>query len=122
ADYNAAMWRSAALAVILASSTAGAIKLDVTRLDVERALAIARSSDAERARFHAPYIVAVDTPFVDRVELISPYRRVVLLAEQHISKGDRAFAYSITRAYEASRVWSNRVAVVARVRFHPQNV
>jgi hypothetical protein len=97
------------------------LDLDVTPQEIERALAIARSSDGERARFHAPYIVKVNDPFLESVEVVSEYRRVVLLAEDRGRKGDRAFGYSLKLAQQALGPWHQRVSVIARLRFHPQN-
>ena len=98
-----------------------AIDLDVTPADIERALAIARSTDVERARFHAPYIVEMNTSAIERIEAITELRRVVLLAEDRIRKGDRGFSYSVSQAQYAASPWKRRVAIVARMRFHPQN-
>ena len=108
-------------ALVAAAAQVAALKIGITREDVDRALTIARSRDADRARFHAPYIKEVNTPFVERIEVVSELRRVVLLAEEQIARGDRSFAYSLTRASDALQVWRRRVAVIARVRFHPQN-
>ncbi len=113
------------LAVLLTLSpfapVAGALDLDVTAQDVERALAIARSTAAERARFHAPYVNAMNTPFVQSVEVVSEFRRVVLLAEERGRKGDRMFGYSVTLAQQAVAGWKRRVSVIARLRFDPLN-
>lgn len=98
-----------------------AIDLDVTPEDIERALAIARSTDAERARFHAPYIRTLDVPFVETVEVVSEFRRVVLLAEERARKGDRLFGYSVSQTTQALGPWRRRVSIVARMRFHPLN-
>lgn len=46
---------------------------------------------------------------------------MVLLAEERILRGDRGFAYSSRIATEALKPWANRVAVFARLRFHPLN-
>jgi hypothetical protein len=97
------------------------LDLDVTPQDIERALAIARGSDRERATFHAPYIVKVNDPFLESVEVVSEYRRMVLLAEDRGRKGDRAFVYSLKLAQQALGPWHQRVSVIARLRFHPQN-
>lgn len=117
--------RAGVLAVVLVcflmSPRVGALDLDVTLEDIERALAIARATESERAAFHAPYRVAVNTPFVETVEVVSEFRRVVLLAEERIRKGDRAFGYSTRLAAQAVAPWKQRVAIVARLRFHPQN-
>src|SRR5918995_1375322 len=98
-----------------------ALDLDVTVQDIDRALSIARSTDGERARFHATYIKKLNTPFIESVEVVSEYRRVVLLTEERIRKGERMFAYSTTLAQQALGPWKTRVSIVARVRFHPQN-
>lgn len=98
-----------------------ALKIDIAHADIERALTIARGTEAERARFHAPYIQRGETPFVERAEVVSEFRRVVLMAEEHIARGDRFFAYSSTRATDALQVFRRRVSVMAHVRFHPQN-
>jgi hypothetical protein len=93
----------------------------VTPQDVERALAIARGTEAERARFHRAYVRDLDAPFVERVEVVSEFRRVVIIAEERVRKGDRLFAYSVTQAQKAVEPWKRRVGVVARLRFHPLN-
>jgi hypothetical protein len=104
-----------------ASSPLTALKIDLALAEIDRALTIARSPEAERARFHASYIHAVNTAFVERAEIISEFRRVVLMAEDQIARGDRFFAYSTTRANDALQVFRRRVSVRARVRFHPLN-
>jgi hypothetical protein len=93
----------------------------VSALDIERALMVARDRDAERARFHARYTTTLTNSFVQRVELVTELRRVVLLAEEHIAKGNRGFAYSVRVAQNAIQPWTRRVSVIARLRFHPQN-
>jgi hypothetical protein len=112
-----------AVAVALAAATipAGAINLSITPADIERALTIARDQERARERFHTSYIVTVTDPFVERIEIVTEYRRVVLLAEDRIRKGDRAFAYSGRLAANALEPWRNRVSVIVRLRFHPHN-
>lgn len=122
ARYHFAMKAALVLAVLLASAVPLlAIKLDLSPQDIEAALAIARSSEPERARFHAAYIQRLDTPFVEQAEIISQFRRVVLIAEERQRRGDRLFAYSATQAGAAVQVWTQRVALLVRLRFHPQN-
>jgi hypothetical protein len=107
--------------LLLSVQAVDALRIGISPQDVERALTIARSREAGRARFHAPYIQKVDTAFIESVEAISELRRVVLLAEEQEARGNRQFAYSPTRATDALAVWRRRVSIVARVRFHPQN-
>lgn len=98
-----------------------AINLNVSALDIERALVLARDREAERARFHARYITTVTDPTLQRVEIVTELRRIVLLAEDDVRKGDRRLAYSVRVAQDAIQPWKGRVSVVARLRFHPQN-
>lgn len=98
-----------------------ALRIDISLTEIDRALTIARSTAAERGRFHAPYIQHVDTPFLEHAEVISELRRVVLVAEEQLARGDRFFAYSTTRANDALQVFRRRVSVRAQVRFHPLN-
>ena len=108
-------------ALLMLSVQVDALKIAITSADVDRAMVSARSREADRERFHGPYIQVVNTPFIERVEVVSELRRVVLLAEERAARGDRFFGYSVTRATDALQVWRRRVAIVARVRFHPQN-
>jgi hypothetical protein len=105
----------------MAATPLDAINLALTTQDIERAIVIGRDREAVRERFHAPYIHTVNHAFVHSLEIISEFRRVVLLAEDQISKGNRAFAYSARLAEDALKPWRNRVAVRVRLRFHPQN-
>jgi hypothetical protein len=117
------MRRAAAILVLVMTAGAAltALRIDISLADIDRALTIARDRESERARFHANYIKPIDTPFVERVEIISEFRRVVLMAEEYIARGDRLFAYSTTRADAALQVFRRRVAIRARIRFHPLN-
>jgi hypothetical protein len=107
--------------ILLCTAPVMALRIDIPQADVERALTLARSTEAERKEFHARYIQQVNTPFVERAEIISELRRVVLMAEEAIARGDRFFAYSITRANDALQVFRRRVSIRAQVRFHPLN-
>jgi hypothetical protein len=112
---------AATFMVLALTISASAINLKMTAADIERALIIARDRDAERARFHAAYVSNLNDPFVQTVEIITEFRRVVLLAEERLKKGDRGFAYSSRLVADALAPWKNSVAVRAQLRFHPQN-
>jgi hypothetical protein len=114
-------WCIATLLLAMGASSLSAIDLDVTDADIERVLAIARGTEAERARFHAPYIRSITHPEVEGIEVITELRRVALLAEERILKGDRGFSYSVTQTRRVLGTWRHRVSVVAKLRFHPQN-
>ena len=98
-----------------------AINLNVTAPDIERALIIGRGTETERQRFHAPYITTLNNSSVQRLEILTEFRRYVLYAEEKIKKGERLDAHSVRLATEAVAPWKNRVSVVAHMRFHPLN-
>jgi len=87
--------------------------------DVERALRIGRGFDQDRARFHKPYIVAINDATVEQIEIVTEFRRVVLFAEDRIRQGDHMFGPR--QVDTALRQWRGRVTVIARVRLHPLN-
>jgi len=91
----------------------------MTQAEMERALTIGRAFDAERARFHQPYVLGINDPTVERIEIITEFRRVVLFAEEQIRQGDHMFG--IRQAEAAMRPWHGKVTIVARLRFHPLN-
>lgn len=109
-----------AVAVVLHGNP-GAIAPDLRDRDIERALKLAQAFDDKRAQFHAPYVVNVTDATLERVEVISEFRRYVLTTEDQLRQGRWLFAQSIKQAQEMLRPWRGRLSVVARVRFHPQN-
>ena len=113
--------RLGSLFICLAAATVAAIDLDISPADIEAALKLARGPESARAAFHARYVFASNHPTVERIEVVTEWRRVVLLAESRIAGGDHLFAHGSRAASEALRPWRGRVSVIARLRFHPQN-
>lgn len=96
------------------------------QIDIDRALAIARSSERERAQFHAPYItvlpgeVSAEYFRLEKLEVITEFRRMVLIGEQQLSLGNHTFGRGGTRdAREALQPWADRVSLVVHLRFAP---
>jgi len=99
----------------------GALDVSLSQQDIERALAIARSPEAERARFHSRYRFAVNDATVPQVEVITEFRRVVIAGEDRLLKGDWMFTQGTRAAEAAVRQWHEQVAIVAQLRFNPLN-
>jgi hypothetical protein len=114
------MIRMLAVALLCASAVS-AIDLELTPEDVDRALAIGRRTDAA---FHRAYVREIETTTdaitVQRVEVVTPFRRLVL----HSEARRRAAEFLVSRAdvEPILREHRNRVTIVATLRFHPQNV
>jgi hypothetical protein len=105
---------------ILASLNVSAIVTPLTRADMERATGLARwpRSDADRARFHRPYVTSltgVTTDFfsIRTVEVITEFRRLELIAEEHARANDNFARGGLRDAEEAIRPWEGSVWIVA---------
>jgi hypothetical protein len=99
----------------------GALDVSLSQQDIERALAIARSPEAERVRFHSRYRFAVNDATVAQVEVITEFRRVVIAGEDRLLKGDWMFTQGTRAAEAAVRPWHEQLAIVAQLRFSPLN-
>lgn len=87
---------------------------------IEEALAIANSSlEATHRRYHADYRFAVNTPPVDFVSIVSPFRRLVLAAETEKRLGRRMFGQR--EALAALQPDPDRIEVYVELTFHPLN-
>jgi hypothetical protein len=112
----------ALLAALLLQSAARAIIVAPTRSDVERALKLAQARELQRAAFHKPYLLQPGHPELEQLEVITEYRRYVLAVEEQLRMGNWLFAQSPRDAQEKLTPWRERLTLVARLRFHPQNV
>jgi hypothetical protein len=132
------MWtrRSAArvqarLAATLAIASAvaaplSAITSPVGRAELDRALSTARSRDAERTRFHAAYIFPIKASVVQRVEVVTEFRRAVLITEEHLKQGDWIFGQGGRNlrgenAADALKPTEGRVTIRAHLEFGPHS-
>jgi len=112
--------------VMLTQSRGHAINAAVTDADIHRATVIATGTKEVRARFHAPYILPVSDPIVDRIDVITEFRRFVLASEEQAALGNWMVARG---GHDAKRrtlkdilePWRGQVAIRLSVRFHPQH-
>ena len=117
------------LFALLAPAGIGAINGRLGLEDIQRATDLARfpHTDAERAQFHKRYTVAVNGPTVDyfaveSIEVITPFRRMELIAEEHARVNDLFARGGLRDAEEALRPWRDQVSIVTRVRFDQTKV
>jgi hypothetical protein len=95
----------------------------ITRADLERAVALARfpHSDAERAQFHDRYLTVVGraagpvttTPVAIQLQVITEFRRVELLVEEHDRVNDLFARGGTDDVASAMRPWGDKVSVGA---------
>lgn len=108
------------LAALLAGATVSGFEPTITPRLIDEALSIGQSRiDSVRTRFHQPYRLQVGRPPIDYVDIVTPYRRVVLLTEERTQLGIRAF----TRGEATAALGKQSGVVELRVEmtFHPQN-
>jgi hypothetical protein len=120
--HNGRMSRSvSAIACFLAASTAiGAMQVALDPRAVNEAIAIGQSRiERDRTRFHEPYRLAVGRPPVDYVEVVTPFRRIVLVAESRAQIGDRSFGQR--QALEMIATAAADLELRVEVTFHPLN-
>ena len=106
---------------ILLQGDVRAIATALSEKDIDRALKLAQAPEQKRVLFHAPYIVRVNDAVVEHIEVVTEFRRCVLTAEEQLRMGNWLFVHSLRDAQEKLRGWHQRVSLVARLRFHPQN-
>ena len=115
-----------AVASLIATAPLAAVTEVLTGEDVSRAFTIASGSDETRERFHASYVVPFDDPLVERLEIITEFRRLVIAAEEQLKAGNWMMGRG---GYDAKgrtlrdllRPFQGQLSIRARLRFHPQN-
>lgn len=117
------------LFAVLGHAGGRAIDVQLTSEDIQRATELARwpHTDAERAQFHKRYMIAVKSPLVayfavEAIEVITPYRRLELIAEEHARVNDLFARGGLHDAEEALRPWRDRLSIVAHLRFDQTKV
>ena len=109
------------LAVLSAGSAVAGFEPTLDRRSIDAAVAIGRSSiEAVRTRYHQPYRIQVARPPIDYIDVVTPFRRVALLAEERAGAGDRLFGQREVIAALGDR--ADVVEILIEMTFHPLNV
>jgi hypothetical protein len=109
---------AAVVALVLAHVSAFDTMLDPE--EIQQAIAIGQSRLAqEHDRFHRPYRVMVGKAPVDYVEIVTPFRRIVVAAEVGATGGDRRFGQR--QALELLAASGNQIDIYVELSFHPLN-
>ena len=115
----AAVLTTTALTAIATART-GAIDLRLDPATITQALSLGQTTIvSDLTRFHQPYRVDVSRPPVDYVEVVTPFRRVVLAAQARARAGDRRWGQR--QAIELEAASPGQVDLYAEVTFHPLN-
>ena len=106
--------------MLCAGSSLAGFEQALDRRLIDDALAVGHSRiEAIRTRYHEPYRIQVARPPVDYIDIVTPFRRVALLAEERAQAGRRLFQ-SETIALLGDR--ATLVEIFVEMTFHPLNV
>lgn len=109
-----------AFAVLSAGAAAAAVQTPLTPRLVDEGLVLGKSAvERTHTAFHAPYRLTVARPPVDFIEVITPFRRVVLLTEQRVRSGERGFG--LRQAMDDPDVQAGELELRVELTFHPLN-
>lgn len=109
------------LLALLLVGAAGRIETPLTPRLLDEALSVGQSRiESVRTRFHQPYRLQIARPPFDYVEVVTPFRRVVLLTEDRTNLGIRGF--TTREATDALGAQAGVVEFRVEMTFHPQNV
>jgi hypothetical protein len=87
---------------------------------VAEAIAIGQArDDAVRLRFHQPYRIPVGRPPIDYIDVVTPFRRVELAAEEWAQSGERVFRQRDALTLLAEH--GDTLKLFLEATFHPQN-
>ena len=115
----AAALASAALTVIAATGLA-AVDLRLDPATISQALSLGQTAIAgDLTRFHQPYRVNVARVPVDYVEVVTPFRRIVLAAQAQARAGDRRWGQR--QAIELEAAAPGQIDLFTELTFHPLN-
>jgi hypothetical protein len=98
-----------------------ALVLSMSNGDIERAQQVARGRDSERQQFHRRYVYELRDATVTQIEVITEFRRLVLITEEHIFRGDWMFSRSVPTGEQAIAPFKGLVTLRGTVRFNPLN-
>ena len=108
------------LAVLFAGSAVAGFEQALDRRLFGEAIAVGQSwIEAVRTRLHQPYRIQVSRPPIDYLDIVTPFRRVALLAEERAQAGGRLFQRDAI-ALLGDR--STLVEILVEMTFHPLNV
>ena len=106
---------------LLSLTPAGAVDLTLDQRTINDALLFGQSRVAsDRQRFHQPYHIPVRSGEVDFIDVVTPYRRLVLTAEDHVANADRSFGYK--QALALLDATARQIDLHVELTFHPLNV
>lgn len=97
-----------------------AVDLNLDAQTISQAISLGQTSiGADLRRFHQAYRMEAARPPVDYVEVVTPFRRIVLAAQARWGAGDRRWGQR--QAIEIEAAAPRQIDLYAELTFHPLN-
>jgi hypothetical protein len=96
-----------------------AVEFKLDRRGIEQAIYIGQGSDAERERAQRPYRLAINRPPLDYIDVVTPFRRLVLFTEQQRRVGGSSVGQR--QAIELLNEAPGQIDLWVEFTFHPLN-
>lgn len=108
-------------AALLAAATGiRAVDLRLDPATISQAVALGQTAiDADLTKVHRPYRLDVARPPVDYLDVVTPFRRIVLAAQAKWRAGDRRWGQR--QAMELEAAAPRQIDLYAELTFHPLN-
>lgn len=108
------------LALLLTGAAVAGYEPTLSPQAIGDAVALGQSRiESVRLRFHQPYRIEVGRPPVDYIDVVTPFRRVELAAEERLHLGERGFGQREALAVLAEH--GDQVKLFVEFTFHPLN-
>jgi hypothetical protein len=106
--------------LVLAVSAGAAYDTALGSAAIAEAIRIGESRiERTRVQLHQPYRILVGRAPVDAIDLVTPFRRLVIAVEEHARQGGRSFRQQDAQAVLAQH--GAVIDVIVDLTFHPQN-
>ena len=114
-------WLLLLVAVLLAGNAVSGLETAISPRLIDEAVTLGLSRiESVHTRFHQPYRLQVARPPFDYIDVVTPFRRVVLNTEERTNLGIRGVTNR--EAADALGKGSGIVEIRVDMTFHPQNV
>ena len=107
------------LLVLTGVTLLAAVQTNLDLPAVSEAVALGRVTGPARARFHNTYRAILATAPVDTIDIVTPFRRIVLASQARMTAGDRSFGQR--QALEILSKSGDQLDVHVELTFHPLN-
>ncbi len=118
--YHLPVMHKALMCLMCLAATVEAFDLELSSDALSQALATGQTGiESLRSEFHRPYRLTIGQPPLDYVDVITPFRRVVLAAEARLLSGERPLGQREALATLAEH--PDQVDLRLELTFHPLN-